>query len=302
MGQDMTSPARLLLLLLALSLRIPAFWTLPAAGPALRVDITDGGTNTDRFEIKYKDLRRWQEIVREYLLSGNRSNWVDQGTLVEHIKSQLTQRGYPGSIVNYECPNETVTASAPQDPYAFVDANRFTTTARDAVARLYSTAISMVYPLGVGSLSVFAATGRGTYVNNPVADIRDIATTTTTTTTYSYRPLLPDRLRRSKVGVSAVLIYQTRGAHTGGTVALKMLFEMISRAGIDAVLCDGEPNMPAICRHPSGKQFSIEKDIDEGPMDDQYLRTHTHTHENTHTHTHTRIHDICSRQRFGYHR
>jgi hypothetical protein len=50
------------------------------------------------------------------------------------------------------------------------------------------------------------------------------------------------------------LIYQSKGAFTGGTVALQLLQRQFQKAGVECVLCDSLNEDDSRCSHPSGMQ------------------------------------------------
>ena len=47
---------------------------------------------------------------------------------------------------------------------------------------------------------------------------------------------------------TSFIIYQTRNAHTGGTVALEMLHQMLQQVGINSLLCDDKNWLKEECR------------------------------------------------------
>lgn len=65
--------------------------------------------------------------------------------------------------------------------------------------------------------------------------------------------LLPQYLRRHH----RIIVYQTRFAHTGGTVALSMLVETLQELGYDALLCDESNHKSDACVNLTGTSSSI---------------------------------------------
>jgi hypothetical protein len=68
---------------------------------------------------------------------------------------------------------------------------------------------------------------------------------------WSTKSVIPEfiRTRQNRARGHKIIVYQTRGVHTGGTVALQLLADRLSALGYDTLLCEDHNRQSSECRN-----------------------------------------------------
>jgi len=197
------------------------------------------------FTIRHDQLPHWQALTTQFSdLYG-----VNESLIRESVISELSKYKYPHDIINGQS-DDYFQRKLPA--YVAVQ-SLFQSSFNDTLSSKFVE--QMLHDSSV-SRPIFTGDSEGFVPTNPHIDAQMLLSSR-----YQdqgkHITLKPSSVPAFIRARQRILIYQSKGTYTGGTIALELLKEQFVRLGYDCVLCDSTNLEDTRCTSPSGSEIVI---------------------------------------------